>query len=117
MAGRRAGASQFSKPWSLGFFVPLIDVGTLASFRLDDRAVDVLPTITLGQIFAPGLFAELGIAGTPLSLGIGGQVGPRLRKFEADLVDLGETYFRWGASLKVDIPIFTLVHRPAQRIK
>ena len=117
LSGRNAGAKAFTKPWSLGLFLPLIDVGTLASFRLDDRTVDVLPTITLGQIFAPGLFAELGIAGTPLSLGMGGQVGPRLRKFEADLADLGETYFRWGASLKVDIPIFTLVHRPARRIK
>lgn len=117
LAGNRANDNKFTKPWSLGLFVPLIDVGTLASFRLDDQTVDVLPTITLGQIFAPGLFAELGIAGTPLSLGVGGQVGPRLRKFEADLVDLGETYFRWGASLKVDIPIFTLAHRPAKRIK
>lgn len=117
LAGKRASASKFTKPWSLGLFLPLIDVGTLASFRLDDQTVDVLPTITLGQIFAPGLFAELGIAGTPISLGVGGQVGPRLRKFEADLVDLGETYIRWGASLKVDIPIFTLVHRPTQRRK
>jgi len=117
LSRRHAGSGKFSRPWSIGFYLPLIDVGTLASFRLDDQTVDVLPTVTLGQIFAPGLFAELGIAGTPLSLGLGGQVGPRLRKFEADLVDLGETYFRWGASLKVDIPIFTLVHRPARRIK
>jgi hypothetical protein len=92
-------------PSSFGFLLTLIDLGTVASFRMDDETVEEVPTITLGSIVAPGAFLEWGIGGTPLSLGLGAQMGPRLRKLTADDAKTGDAYVRWGLTLKVDIPL------------
>lgn len=90
---------------SIGLFFPLIDVGAVASFRFSDTTSASVPTISLGDIISPGMYLELGIPRTPLSLGFGMQMGPRLREVTAEESTIGELYFRYGATLKVDIPI------------
>lgn len=115
---------QSKYPWSFSLFTPIIDLGAIASFRLkvSDASTqmnepETLPTINLKYIIAPGLFAEIGIGRTPLSLGFGGQFGPRLRKVNPTAnppVEIGDTYFRLGCSLKVDIPLLNLYNKPAK---
>lgn len=116
--------SQCKYPWSFSLFTPIIDLGAIASFRLkvSDASTqmnepETLPTINLKHIIAPGLFAEIGIGRTPLSLGFGGQFGPRLRKVNPTAnppVEIGDTYLRLGCSLKVDIPLLNIYNKPAK---
>jgi hypothetical protein len=70
-----------------GVFVSAIDLGTLVSTRLDAETsatdngrVGKEPTIGIAQIFAPGLFATLGLFNSPVVLGVGGEVAPQLRQ-------------------------------------
>jgi len=110
---------QWKNPWSVGLNIPLVDLGVVASYRLDDSENDVedVPSIQLGQLFAPGAFFELGIGATPLTLSYGVQMGSRLRSIEAgaNANVLGDTYFRHGLSLKVDIPLMQFYAKPAKR--
>lgn len=91
--------------WSLGFFFPLIDVGAVASFRFQDTTSATVSTITLADIVSPGMYFEVGIPRTPLTLGFGGQLGSRLREVTAEGNKVGDFYYRTGVTLKVDIPI------------
>lgn len=106
-------------PWSIGLSLPILDLGTVASYRLDSdvNTVEDIPSIKLEHLLAPGAFAEFGIGGTPLTLGVGMQYGARLRNIQAGAAanTLGDTYFRYGLSLKVDIPLMQFVAIPAKR--
>lgn len=108
----------WKSPWSLGLSLPLVDLGAVASYRLDEseNQVEDVPTITLGDLFSPGVFGEIGIGGTPLSLGLGFQYGSRLREIDPaeNTNTLGDTYIRYGLSLKVDIPLMQFYARPAR---
>ncbi|MBK6622441.1 MAG: hypothetical protein IPG32_16790, partial [Saprospirales bacterium] len=87
----------------------------LASFRFGGEELETLPEIRLSHIVAPGLFAEIGIAGTPLSLGMGAQIGPRLREIKTmEENEIEDWYWRFGASLKVDIPLLSLYASPSK---
>lgn len=103
------------RPWSLGFSIPVLDMGAVASYRLGNsgdsvNSAETAPTIQLKHLFAPGCIFELGVGPTPLTLGFGVQFGPRLRKIHniKDGDEVGDSYHRIGASLKVDIPILNL---------
>lgn len=105
-------------PASLSVFVPIIDVGTIASYRFKDRGdenakLDQVSEIKLKNILAPGVFFELGIWGTPLTLGAGLQVGSRLRKVTGVQAEtIGDYYIRNGLTLKIDIPIVHFAAAP-----
>lgn len=107
---------KWDNPFSIGLSMPLVDLGTIASYRLDgkDDMVEDVPSVRLKHIFSPGAFLEVGIAGTPLTFGFGAQIGPRLRKIEegADANQIGDTYLRYGLSLKVDIPLMNFYTSP-----
>jgi hypothetical protein len=102
--------------WSYSAFISLIDIGAVASFRFQNTdSVSQVPTIQLQDIFSPGLFFSIGIPKCPLSLNLGAQVGPNLRKvYIEDPNNPSEyingyqnnVYWRFSASLVVDIPIF-----------
>jgi hypothetical protein len=105
--------------WSYSAFVSLIDLGTVAAFRFttdSDTAGAQVPTIHLEDIFSPGVFLSVGIPKCPLSINLGAQVGPNLRKIYAEEDETGEliyqnqyeenVYWRFSISLLVDIPIF-----------
>jgi hypothetical protein len=98
---------------SLGLFFPIIDLGVMASYRLENPNSDVssLPDIQWNQIFAPGLFLEYGMGRSPISLGVGYQTGPQLREALTENISLSEQYHRFALTLKIDIPIFYLYTR------
>jgi hypothetical protein len=99
---------------SLGLYLPLIDVGALAAFRLNDNAAADLPKLSWSNILAPGAYLVWGFSKkSPYSLSMGGQVGPGLRKFSrmngAEISD--RQGYRLGLSLAIDIPVVPLFMR------
>ncbi|MFZ4522110.1 MAG: hypothetical protein ACOYNC_10405 [Bacteroidales bacterium] len=102
--------------WSYSAFISLIDIGAIASFRFQNSdSVAQVPTIRLQDIFSPGLFFSIGFPKCPLSFNLGAQVGPNLRSvYVEDSNNPGtyinsyqsNVYWRFSASLVVDIPIF-----------
>jgi hypothetical protein len=94
---------------SLSFFVPLIDIGTVASFRFGNDSTEVASEITLANIISPGLYLYYGFGRSPVSLGVGAQLGPQLRTISASGINIDRNYyFRYGLSIVVDIPLFNL---------
>ena len=92
---------------SFTIFIPVIDVGALASFRAGNDSTKVASVITLGNIIAPGLYFYWGFGKCPVSLGFGGQLGPQLREVTAKEVNIDKNYYvRIGLNLVVDIPLF-----------
>lgn len=110
--------------WSWSAFISLLDLGAVASFRFQNSdSIAQIPTIKLQDIFSPGLFFSIGLPKCPLSVNLGAQVGPNLRKvFVEDKNHPGEyingyqnnVYWRFSASLVVDIPIFNLYTKSNQ---
>lgn len=105
--------------WSYSAFISLVDLGAVASFRFQNGdSIAQAPKIQLKDIFSPGLFFSLGFPKSPLSLNLGAQVGPNLRNVNVkdengDMVNKYQdnVYWRFSASLVVDIPIFNFYTR------
>jgi hypothetical protein len=94
---------------SLTLFLPVIDVGALASFRMGDDSTNVASEVTLSNIVSPGLFLYYGFGKCPISIGLGGQFGPQLRGVTATNINIDKNYYlRFGFNVVVDIPFFNL---------
>jgi hypothetical protein len=107
--------------WSTSLFFSVIDLGAIASFRFTDGSIPVggdtatvysLPKIELKDIIAPGAFISIGIPKTPLSVNVGWQIGPNLRKVSlstptgvVENTYSDEMYKKFSVSLVVDIPV------------
>lgn len=92
---------------SASLFLSLIDVGAVAAFRLDNDSVAALPEMKLQNILAPGAYFVYGIGNTPLSLNIGYQYGPALRRVHADEIEVASKLNgRLSIGITVDIPLF-----------
>ncbi len=103
---------------SLSIFVPVIDIGALALFRLNDDSTEIKSSITLNQILAPGLFFSLGFPGMPISFSAGYQMAPLLQSLSTGQPVLNSK--NWGrimVSIAVDIPLFNLYSKPGRDIK
>jgi hypothetical protein len=97
---------------SISLFIPLIDVGALATFRIGDDSSHVASEVELANIIAPGLYGYWGFGKVPVSIGIGGQIGPQLRKINAEDVNVDKNfYIRFGLNVVVDIPFFNFYTR------
>lgn len=92
-------------------FFSLVDIGALTAFRFTNDSTEKIPTIELKDIVSPGIFFSHGFGKTPLSLNIGYQVGPLLRKVKLDENLVGKSYSRISVSIVVDIPVFNLYSR------
>ncbi|MRX41267.1 hypothetical protein GJU43_18420 [Flavobacterium sp. LC2016-23] len=98
-----------AKGWSSSLFVSVIDLGAIAAYRFSNETTEQVPTIQLADIFSPGIFWSVGIPRTPISLSLGGQVGPNLRKVNDTTNDYSKnTYYRFSFSVVVDIPLLNL---------
>lgn len=79
------GGSGKSGGTSLGIMASLIDLGAVVSYRIPQKqdAYDGLPdAISLKQVFSPGLALHIGFKNSPLTLGMGWQYTPELRKID-----------------------------------
>jgi hypothetical protein len=100
--------------WSSSLFVSLIDLGAVAAFRLKDDTTAQVPTIQLKNIFSPGAFISIGIPKSPISVNMGAQMGPNLRKVygqdgshSANDYE-NKVYWRYSISVCVDVPLLNL---------
>jgi hypothetical protein len=96
---------------SSSIFFSLIDLGALTAFRFTNDSAEKVPTIELKDIFSPGIFYSHGFGKTPISLNIGYQAGPLLRRVSGDENEFSKSYTRLSISLLVDIPVFNLYSR------
>jgi hypothetical protein len=94
---------------SLTIFVPVIDVGSMASFRMGNDSSEVASEVKLSNIISPGLYFYYGFGKCPISMGLGVQAGPQLREVTAEINNIDKNlYFRFGFNIVVDIPLFNL---------
>jgi hypothetical protein len=102
-----ARSNKNNSSWSC--FISAVDLGALVSFRLGDNNFNTLPEIRWENVLAPGIQFMYGLPKSPVSIGIGGQIAPSLRKYSASgLTTNANTAFRLGATVAIDIPIFNL---------
>jgi hypothetical protein len=87
---------------SIGFFIPIIDLGTVTSQRLGDGKTSGDAEIGFEQVLAPGLYVVWGPwSDRPLSFGLGVQSVGSLRESQVDegLLDV----WRFGAFVGLDL--------------
>lgn len=97
----------FFKGFSLTGLINIIDIGAVASFRLQDTTTEKLPEVTLQNILAPGLGVVYGLPNFPLSIGYTYQLGPTLRNITPEAATVSpQLNRRWQFFIGVDIPIF-----------
>jgi hypothetical protein len=101
------------KRGSCSIFIPLIDIGAVTTFRFGDEETSEVPTITLENIFSPGLFYVYGCKNKPVSFGIGGQLSPRLHQVNIDgnMINEGAN-LALKVFLAVDIPLLNFKSIP-----
>jgi hypothetical protein len=102
-----------AKNWSWGVFVPIIDIGAITRFRLDnDTATNVLPELKFQNVFSPGIYAHIGLRNTPITLHFGAQYGPTFKEIQKDGSALSFESIRWGGGIVLDIPLVNLHTKP-----
>ena len=104
-----------TKIGSFGLFIPIIDIGAVAAFRVSSNYSSRLPELKWANVIAPGLYFEYGIPKWPVTIGFGGQYGPTLRNITINnnkiqnVID--KQNYRIGAKITVDIPMFNIYNR------
>lgn len=105
---------KFFNGHSGSIFIPLIDLGALVLFRLNDSDEPLPQDVSLKQIFSPGLMYVHGLPKVPISIMGGFQMTPQLRTVGEDLK---ANSFRFNLSLVVDLPIANFHTRRREKIK
>lgn len=91
--------------WSHTLFLSIVDIGAVTAFRFKDDTTESVPTIELEDIISPGLFYSFGIPKSPLSVNLGYQIGPLLRKVTSTDNTYQNSYSRISIAFVVDIPL------------
>jgi hypothetical protein len=102
--------------WSL--FVPILDVGAVASWRLGSGGGQV-SSITWANIVAPGVFAVWSKRGSPFSILVGAQYGPELTKISAgggNTIEKAALQFP-SIGFTFNIPIFNVYQTPPKTLQ
>jgi hypothetical protein len=95
---------KFEGHWSWTAFMSIVDLGAVTAFRFENDSTETIPTVQLKDIISPGIILSLGIPKSPLSINLGYQTGPILRRITATAKH-EENYSRLSLSLCVDIPL------------
>lgn len=94
---------------SLGIFAQVIDIGAMLNFRVDDSTSTLPDKVEFSQIFSPGVSLSYGFKNSPVTIGLGYQYTPELRK--VTLENGNETYpngHRIFLRLAWDIPFVNI---------
>ena len=93
-----------------GIFISAFDLGAVATYRFSATDADYAnsPQIGWKQLVSPGLYLLLQQRDHPITLGLGMQLTPELRKVSGDSTESAKTALRMGVFLSMDIPLFTL---------
>ncbi|MCG8425595.1 MAG: hypothetical protein MJE77_47555 [Proteobacteria bacterium] len=116
------------KEWvHVGGYISLVDVGALV--RLAESGNETTATVDgtevlvsegdsneigISQVFSPGLFATVGLFGSPFTLGLGGSITPELHAIELDPTADGEATqiikaraVRFGVFVSADVTVWS----------
>ncbi len=91
--------------WS--FFVPIIDIGMITAYRLDNKE-GTLPETSFRNVLAPGAFILRNFQKSPFSLGFGLQFGPQNRNVDYINSTFNTSAIRYTIMGGIDIPFFNL---------
>lgn len=101
------------KKWkrlSYSVFIPVIDLGAVTAYRIDQKNVNAaMPELNFGNIIAPGAYFMVNFPRSPFTLGAGWQWGPQLRKITVDNnTEITSRAWRIGVTATIDVPIFNI---------
>lgn len=93
---------------SFSFFLPVIDIGAVTAFRIEDGGTRY-PELTLSNFIAPGAFLYRNMKNSPFYFGLGYQYGPNVREItvNGNLEKVNSSrfvFFNFG----IDVPFFSL---------
>jgi hypothetical protein len=93
---------------SIGLFAQIIDLGAVLNFRVSDSTSTLPDKIEFKQIFSPGGSINYGFKNSPVTLGIGYQYTPQLRKISENGNDIYPNGHRIFLRLAWDIPLINI---------
>jgi len=97
---------------SLGVFATLVDLGAVVSYRLpqSDQYSGLPDSITLKQVFSPGLSLNLGLKNSPITVGLGLEYTPELRKItEESGNDIKANTWLYYLRVSWDLPLINIL--------
>lgn len=108
--------SRTDKSPSLGFFLSVFDLGAVVSYRIkggNEEDYKGFPKeITFRQILSPGFSVNFGFKNSPITIGVGVQRTPQLRKIiEKDAVIDEKKSWRIFARFSWDMPLINIFPR------
>lgn len=96
------------KRQAFSLFVPILDLGAVTTYRINQDPPSELPRLSVSNLFAPGAYVLWNIQKSPFSLGAGFQLGPQLRKITLDGQLVNASAWRYGLTFAIDVPVFNL---------
>ena len=116
----RRGREHYLKGRASSIFVSLLDIGALVLFRLNDslNASPLPQTVTLRQVFAPGLFYMYHTGRSPVSFFGGVALSPELRRLTASAGQpetAAANSVRVNVGITIDVPLLTFYARSERR--
>jgi hypothetical protein len=101
-----------SENWSFSLFLPIIDVGAITAYRLNQgNAQSDLPELSFSNLIAPGAYFLVNLPKSPFTIGAGAQFGPQARKITINNLEQTSGAWRYGLIATIDVPIFNLFSR------
>ncbi len=97
---------------SFSLFVPVLDIGAVTYFRLNDKNADNLPELNFNNFIAPGAFLFYNINNSPFTFGGGWQYGPQIRGTSLTDPNLSSSASRFLLFAGIDVPLFNLANGP-----
>lgn len=96
---------------NLSLFIPLLDVGAVVDFKLNNDSTETITNLDLNNIFSPGVYLAYGVPKLPISLGIGFQISPIASKITLENGTIAEPRKpRWNAFISFDMPLLRILN-------
>jgi hypothetical protein len=96
---------------NFGVMLAFADIGAVFNYRLNDSESELPQELTFKQIFSPGVALHYGFKNSPLTLGVGGQYTPELRKVTVNNISTEANSIRYFIRLTWDIPLVKMYYK------
>ncbi|MBN1632691.1 MAG: hypothetical protein JW917_00825 [Ignavibacteria bacterium] len=98
------------KNWgNLSLFVPILDIGAIVDFELNNDSTETTTNFKIENIFSPGAYLIYGLPSIPVSFGGGFQFSPQLGKITLEGAEIGPRKLRWNVFLAFDMPFLKIL--------
>lgn len=89
---------------AIGLFIQALDLGAPLNYRIGGSdSISVTPAYTFEALLSPGLFAQAHLGRSPITLGLGASVTPRLRTVTTPDLAYQANALRIGGFIGVDV--------------